>query len=81
MTKLNTIDVIKHSAYEVKHNGYVKRCTSDTFKQQHRGGVGVKGMSTNEEDYVKFLTNGYSHDYVLFFTILYFMFYHLSIIL
>ena len=35
MTKLNTIDVIKHSAYEVKHNGYVKRsdakddCTSD----------------------------------------------------
>ena len=52
----------------ITNNGYVKRCTSDTFKQQHRGGVGVKGMSTNEEDYVKFLTNGYSHDYVLFFT-------------
>ena len=49
-------------------NGYVKRLVSDTYKAQHRGGVGVKGMSTNEEDYVKHLINSSTHDYILFFT-------------
>ena len=49
-------------------NGYVKRLVSDTYKTQHRGGVGVKGMSTNEEDYVKHLINSSTHDYILFFT-------------
>jgi len=34
--------------------GYIKRTTSETYKIQNRGGVGVKGMSTNEEDYVEF---------------------------
>lgn len=48
--------------------GYIKRCVSNTFKSQHRGGVGVKGMTTNEEDYVKHLVNCSTHDYVLFFT-------------
>ena len=50
------------------NNGYIKRLTSDTYKTQNRGGVGVKGMSTNEEDYVKHLINLSTHDYVLFFT-------------
>ena len=36
----------------VTKNGYIKRCTSDTYKIQNRGGVGVKGMSTNDEDFV-----------------------------
>lgn len=50
------------------HNGYIKRTTSDTFKLQNRGGVGVKGMNTNEEDFVEHIINLSTHDYLLFFT-------------
>ena len=50
------------------HKGYVKRTTSDTFKSQNRGGVGIKGMATNEEDFVEHMINIKTHDYVLFFT-------------
>lgn len=50
------------------HNGYIKRTTSDTFKLQNRGGVGVKGMNTNEEDYVEHIESLSTHDYILFFT-------------
>ena len=50
------------------HNGYVKRTNVDTFKSQHRGGVGVKGMTTNEDDYIEQLLNLSTHDYLLFFT-------------
>ena len=50
------------------HNGYIKRTTSDTFKSQNRGGVGIKGMSTNDEDFVEHMINLSTHDYVLFFT-------------
>ncbi len=49
-------------------NGYIKRTTTDTFKAQRRGGVGIKGMSTNEEDFVDNMINLSSHDYLLFFT-------------
>ena len=48
------------------HNGYIKRTTSDTFKSQNRGGVGIKGMSTNDEDFVEHMINLSTHDYVLF---------------
>lgn len=50
------------------HKGYIKRTTSDTFKSQNRGGVGIKGMSTNDEDFVEHLINIDTHDDVLFFT-------------
>lgn len=50
------------------NKGYIKRTTVDTFKSQNRGGVGVKGMATNEEDFVEHLLNLSTHDYVLFFT-------------
>ena len=50
------------------NNGYIKRLTSDTFKSQNRGGVGVKGMTTNEEDFAKYILNTSTHDYILFFT-------------
>ena len=50
------------------YNGYIKRTTSDTFKTQNRGGVGVKGMNTNEEDYVEHMVSLSTHDYLLFFT-------------
>ena len=50
------------------NKGYIKRTTSDTFKAQNRGGVGIKGMATNEEDFVEHLINIETHDDVLFFT-------------
>ena len=50
------------------NKGYIKRTTCDTFKSQNRGGVGVKGMTTNEEDFVEHLVDLSTHDYLLFFT-------------
>ena len=50
------------------NKGYIKRTTSDTFKAQNRGGVGIKGMSTNDEDFVEHMINLSTHDYILFFT-------------
>ena len=50
------------------NKGYIKRVTSDTFKTQNRGGVGIKGMTTNEEDVAKYMINSTTHDYILFFT-------------
>ena len=52
----------------VTNKGYIKRMPSDTYKSQHRGGVGIKGMSTNEEDYVEHMVSLTTHDYVMFFT-------------
>ena len=52
----------------ITKKGYIKRTTADTFKAQNRGGVGVKGMATNEEDEVEHLINLSTHDYILFFT-------------
>ena len=49
-------------------NGYIKRLPVDTYKTQNRGGVGIKGMSINEEDVVDQMINCSTHDYVLFFT-------------
>ncbi|MBE6144619.1 MAG: DNA gyrase subunit A [Firmicutes bacterium] len=50
------------------NKGYVKRITSETYRTQNRGGVGVKGMSTNEEDFVENILSLTTHDYLLFFT-------------
>lgn len=50
------------------NKGYIKRTSSDTFKAQKRGGMGIKGMTTNEEDFVEQMINLSSHDYLLFFT-------------
>ena len=49
-------------------NGYIKRLVSDTYRSQNRGGVGIKGMATNDEDIVEKLINCDSHDYLLFFS-------------
>ena len=48
--------------------GYIKRMSEDTFKSQHRGGKGIKGMQTIDNDYVEelFMTN--THHYIMFFT-------------
>lgn len=50
------------------NKGYIKRLASDTYKSQNRGGVGIKGMTTNEEDFAQYLLTMSTHDYVLFFT-------------
>lgn len=49
-------------------NGYVKRMPVDTYKTQNRGGRGIKGMSTNEDDIVDSLIHMSTHDDLLFFT-------------
>ena len=48
--------------------GYIKRMSNDTFKAQNRGGKGIKGMQTLEEDYVEELFMTHSHHYIMFFT-------------
>ena len=50
------------------NKGYIKRVNSDTYKIQNRGGVGIKGMTTNEEDFAEHMLNMTTHDYVMFFT-------------
>ena len=48
--------------------GYIKRMNEDNFKAQHRGGKGIKGMDTIDDDYVTEMLMMSSHDYLLFFT-------------
>ncbi len=52
----------------ISHTGYIKRTAVSTYKAQHRGGKGVAGMDTKEEDYVEHLFVANTHDYILFFT-------------
>ncbi len=50
------------------HTGYTKRVPVDTYKSQHRGGRGISGMTTREEDFVEHLFTTSTHNHVLFFT-------------
>ena len=50
------------------NKGYIKRMKSDTYRAQNRGGVGIRGMSTNEEDFVEQVIPMKTHDYLLFFS-------------
>jgi DNA gyrase subunit A len=52
----------------ITHGGYVKRMPSDTYKSQGRGGKGIMGMTTKEEDVVEHVLKTQNHDWVLFFT-------------
>ena len=54
--------------YTLTNNGYIKRTGADEYSAQHRGGKGVRGMTTREEDYVKAVFTASTHDYILFFT-------------
>src|SRR5574344_2065804 len=58
----------EHIMVALTNKGYIKRITADTFKTQNRGGVGVKGITTNEEDFVQQVINLSTHDYIMFFT-------------
>ena len=50
------------------NKGYIKRVNSDTYRIQNRGGVGIKGMTTNEADFAQNMINMTTHDYLMFFT-------------
>lgn len=50
------------------HNGYIKRLPANTYRSQKRGGRGVQGMGTNEDDFVEHLLYTSTHDTILFFT-------------
>ncbi len=52
----------------VSHEGYIKRIPVDTYRRQRRGGRGIAGMATKEEDWVEHLFIASTHDYILFFT-------------
>ena len=52
----------------ITHSGYIKTLPLATYRQQHRGGVGVMGMDLKDEDYIEHLFVCSTHDYLLFFT-------------
>ncbi len=52
----------------ISHQGYIKRIPMSTYRRQHRGGRGLTGMGTKEEDFVSKLFIASTHSYILFFT-------------
>ena len=52
----------------ITQTGYIKRVAASTYRQQKRGGVGVMGMDTKDDDWIEHLLVASTHDYVLFFT-------------
>lgn len=63
-------DLIKEeqSVVAFTHFGYIKRMPIDTYKSQRRGGKGITGIATREEDFVKQIFTASTHDTILFFT-------------
>lgn len=59
---------IENSVVTLTHNGYIKRLAANTYRSQKRGGRGVQGMGTNDDDFVEHLMNTSTHDTILFFT-------------
>ncbi len=69
-SEVNMEDLIARSICVVSLSaaGYIKRVDVDTFEQQNRGGKGIRGMRTKEEDYVAMLRTCCTHDILMFFT-------------
>ena len=59
---------VENTVIAMSHLGYIKRMTIDNFKNQHRGGKGIKGMQTIEDDYIENLFMATTHHYLMFFT-------------
>ncbi len=68
--EINIEDLIADRSFviTISHTGYIKRVPVSTYRQQKRGGKGVIGMGTKEEDYVEHVFMASTHDYILFFT-------------
>lgn len=69
-THMNVEDLIAEEdvVVTVTHKGYIKRLPLNTYKSQRRGGKGIHGMATREEDFVEQLFITTTHHYLLFFT-------------
>ncbi|MDP8217238.1 MAG: DNA gyrase subunit A [Candidatus Theseobacter exili] len=69
-SELSMEDLIADEAcvITISHTGYIKRSPMDYYRQQRRGGKGLAGMGTKEEDFVKHLFHASAHDCLLFFT-------------
>lgn len=67
---LDVEDLIKEeqSVITLTHFGYIKRMPVDTYKSQKRGGKGITGIATREEDFVKQIFTASTHDLILFFS-------------
>ena len=59
---------VENIVVTLTNKGYIKRMTSETYKSQNRGGKGIKGMTTTEEDFVEKLIAMTTHDYIMFFS-------------
>lgn len=59
---------VEESVITLTNKGYIKRLSAETYRTQNRGGVGVKGITTNEEDFVENIITLTTHDYLMFFT-------------
>ncbi|MBR2471967.1 MAG: DNA gyrase subunit A, partial [Clostridia bacterium] len=59
---------VEDNVITMTHFGYVKRQALDTYKSQRRGGRGISGMSTREEDFAENIFVANTHDYLMFFT-------------
>ena len=68
--EFNAEDLIKEeqTVVALTHFGYIKRMPVDTYKSQRRGGKGITGIATREEDFVKQIFTASTHDTILFFT-------------
>lgn len=66
--KIEDLIVDETAIITVTHSGYIKRTSLDLYRQQRRGGKGVSGMETREEDFVEDLFIASTHDYLLVFT-------------
>ena len=68
--EIDVEDLIKEeqSVVALTHFGYIKRMPIDTYKSQRRGGKGITGIATREEDFVKQIFTASTHDTILFFT-------------
>jgi len=68
--ELNVEDLIKEeqTVVALTHFGYIKRMPIDTYRSQKRGGKGITGISTREEDFVKQIFTASTHDTILFFS-------------
>ncbi len=70
MTEIDIEDLIEEeeSVYTLTNSGYIKRIPASTYQSQHRGGKGIKGMGTKEEDFVESIIVASTHDHMLFFS-------------
>ena len=73
MTAISSIEdealiPVENILVTLTNKGYVKRVNVSEYRTQNRGGVGIKGMSTSEEDFATKMINMQTHDYILFFS-------------